>query len=443
MKKSIITLSAMLSLMSLGVKAQTTPKDSVEVNLGKALEIALTDNADIRVADKTIQTKRYAKKETISGLFPTISASASGTKNIEVATIVTSMGAFKMGQPFNYSLTGTAAMPLVAPQLWKSIQLNEEQVQLAVEEARASKVNTVASVRQGYYSLLLARDSYNALLATQRTAERNQKDTEMKYKVGSASEYDKLQADVQVAAIKPNVLQAQNGVKLAEMNLKVLMGVNVDEPIRFSGELKDFEQDLFSDLMNLKSNVGLEDNTALKQMDINRRILKMSETINRLGYIPTLALAFQAGWSSMPTEFNPFNATYFGSASINLSFSWTLFDGMQKYMKSKQNKLSLESLDIQRENVVRQLELAVNSSLNTIETSAEQVVSNKESVLSAEKAYSIATKRYEVGSGTMLEVTSSEQSLIMAKLQYLQSIYDFLNGRAELEKTLGKIVTDK
>lgn len=442
MKKSII-LSAMLSLMPSGLMAQTTAQDSVEVDLGKALEIALTDNADIRVADKTIQTKRYAKKETITGLFPTISASASGTKNIEVATIVTSMGAFKMGQPYNYSLTGTAAMPLVAPQLWKSIQLNEEQVKLAVEESRASKVNTVASVRQGYYSLLLARDSYNALLATQRTAERNQKDTELKYKVGSASEYDKLQADVQLAAIKPNVLQAQNGVKLAEMNLKVLMGVNVDEPIRFAGQLSDFEQDLFDDLMKLKSNTGLEDNTALKQMDINRRILKMSETINRLGYIPTLALSFQAGWSSMPTDFNPFNATYFGSASVNLSFSWTLFDGMQKYMKSKQNKLSLESLDIQRENVVRQLELAVNSSLNTIETSAEQVVSNKESVLSAEKAYSIASKRYEIGSGTMLEVTSSESSLIMAKLQYLQSIYDFLNGRAELEKTLGKIVTDK
>lgn len=443
MKKSIITLSALLSLMSLGAKAQTTPKDTVEVNLGKALEIALTDNAEVRVADKTIQTKRYAKKETITGLFPTISVSAAGTKNLEVATIVTSMGAFKMGQPYNYSLTSSAAMPLVAPQLWKSIQLNEEQVKLAVEEARASKVNTVASVRQGYYSLLLARDSYNALLATQRTAERNQKDTELKFKVGSASEYDKLQADVQVAAIKPNVLQAQNGVKLAEMNLKVLMGIDVDEPIRFTGELKDFEQDLFADLMNLKSNTSLEDNTALKQMDINRRILKMSETINRLGYIPTLALAFQAGWSSMPTEFNPFKATYFGSASLNLSFSWTLFDGMQKYMKSRQNQLALESLDIQRENVVRQLELAINSSLNTIETSAEQVVSNKESVLSAEKAYSIATKRYEVGSGTMLEVTSSEQSLIMAKLQYLQSIYDFLNGRAELEKTLGKIVTDK
>lgn len=443
MKKLIITLSAVLSLMSLGAAAQTTPKDTVEVDLGKALEIALTDNADIRVADKTIQTKRYAKWETITGLFPTISANAAGTKNIEVATVVTSMGPFKMGQPFNYSLTGNASMPLVAPQLWKTISLNEQQVQLAVEEARASKVNTVASIRTAYYRLLLARDSYNALLATQRTAERNQKDTEMRFKVGSASEFDKLQADVQLAAIKPNVLEAQNGVKLAEMSMKVLMGIDVDEPIRFTGELKDFEQDLFDDLMKLKDNTSLEDNTALKQMDINRRILKLSETINRLGYIPTLAIAFQAGWSSMPTGFNPFKATYYGSANVSLSFSWTLFDGMKKYMKTRQNKLALESLDIQRENVMRQLELAVNSSLNTIETSAEQVVSNKESVLSAEKAYSIATKRYEIGSGTMLEVTSSESSLIMAKLQYLQSIYDFLNGRAELEKTLGKIVTDK
>ena len=433
----------MLSLIGL-TTAQAQTADSVEVNLDKVLEIALSDNADIQVANKTIELKKYAKKETITGLFPTISVSATGTKNIVVATMAMAMGdqviKVQMGRPYNYALTATAAVPLVAPQLWKSIEVSEEQVQLAIEQARGSKVNTIAQVKNAYYSLLLARDSYQALLAGYRTAERNAEDTKKKFELGSVSEYDKLTADVQLESIKPNLLQAQNGIKLAEMQLKVLMGIDVNEPMKFTGELKDYEEGLFADLMQLKSDTNLEDNTNVRQLEIQERMLRLSEKINRLGYLPTLALAFQTGYSAMPSEFNPFKAPYYGSASINLSFSWTLFDGMAKYMKSKQNKFQLENLDIQKENLMRQLELSVTSSLNNIETAAEQVVSNKENVYSAERAYNISEKRYEVGSGTMLELNSSESNLLNARLQYVQSIYNFLSNRATLEQTLGKVV---
>ncbi len=441
MKRLFIGMFSLLGLTA--VQAQTP--DSVEVNLDKVLEIALSDNADIQVANKTIELKKYAKKETISGLFPTVSVSATGTKNIIVATMAMAMGdqviKVQMGRPYNYTLTATAAVPLVAPQLWKSIEVSEEQVQLAIEQARGSKVNTIAQVKNAYYSLMLARDSYQALLAGYRTAERNAEETKKKFELGSVSEYDKLTADVQLESIKPNLLQAQNGIKLAEMQLKVLMGIDVNEPMKFTGELKDYEEGLFADLMSLKNDTKLEDNTNVRQLEIQERMLRLSEKINRLGYLPTLALAFQSGYSAMPSEFNPFKAPYYGSASVNLSFSWTLFDGLSKYMKSKQNKFQLENLDIQKENLLRQLELSVTSSLNNIETAAEQVVSTKENVYSAERAYNISEKRYEIGSGTMLELNSSESNLLNARLQYVQSIYNFLSNRATLEQTLGKVVT--
>ena len=435
-----------LSLIGMAAYAQA-PADSVELNLDKVLEIALSDNPDIQVADRTIEIKKYAKKESISGLFPSVSASAAATKNVKVATMAMAMGdqviKVQMGRPYNYSLTATAALPLVAPQLWKSIELSEEQVQLAVEQARESKINTVASVKNAYYQLLLARDSYKALLAGYHTAERNAEDTKHKFELGSVSEYDKLTADVQLAKLKPNMLAAENGIKLAEMQLKVLMGVDVNEPMKFVGQLSDYEEGLFGDLMNLRADTALTDNSTLRQLDYNERILRMSEKINRLGYLPTLALAFQAGYSAMPSEFNPFKAPFYGSESISLSFSWTIFDGLQKYMKTKQNKLQLENLELQKESILRQLELAVTSSLNNITTAAEQVVSNKENVYSAERAYNISEKRYAVGSGTMLELNSSESNLLSARLQYVQSIYDFLSNRVALEKTLGKVVTDK
>ena len=449
MKKLTIALGALLAVgaMMPCVASAQAQGDTVTLDLDKVLEIALSDNPDIQVADRTIQIQKYAKKETIAGLFPQVDLTAQGVKNLKVATMVMNMGGqtitVHMGQPYNYQATAQAAMPLIAPQLWKAISLNEEQVKLAVEQARESKINTIAAVKNAYYSLLLARESYEALLAGYKTAQRNADDTKKSFEVGTASEYDKLTADVQLAGIQPNLLAAQNGIKLAEMQLKVLMGVDVNEPMRFAGLLEDYEEGLFADLMNLKTDTDLEDNSAIRQLDMNARILRLSEKMNKLGYLPTLAIAITGGYTAMPQEFNPFKATYFGSSTLVLSFSWTLFDGLSKYMKTKQNKLTLENLEQQRENALRQLELSVAASLNTIETAAEQVVSNKENVYAAERAFMISEKRYEVGSGTMLERNSSESNLLQARLQYVQSIYDFLSGRAQLEQTLGKVVTDK
>ena len=66
--------------------------------------------------------------------------------------------------------------------------------------------------------------------------------------------------------------------------------------------------------------------------------------------------------------------------------------------------------------------------------------SNKESVAQAQKAFHISQKRYDVGSGTLLEMNSSETALTQARLQYAQSIYDYLAARTTLEATLGRTV---
>ena len=156
-----------MGVLALGMfmpKQAKAQSDSVSLNLDKVLEIALSDNPDIQVANKTIQIQKYAKKETITGLFPTASVTAAEVKNLKVGTVVMKMPGqepmkIQMGRPYNTSLQGTIALPLVVPQLWKSIELNEEQVKLAVEQARSSKVSTISQVKKAYYSVLLTRDS--------------------------------------------------------------------------------------------------------------------------------------------------------------------------------------------------------------------------------------------------------------------------------------------
>ena len=94
MKKVFIVLGALLAavLMMPQQASAQEQKDTVALDLDKILEIALSDNPDIQVADRTIQIQKYAKKETITGLFPKVDLTAQGVKNLKVATMVMNMG---------------------------------------------------------------------------------------------------------------------------------------------------------------------------------------------------------------------------------------------------------------------------------------------------------------------------------------------------------------
>ena len=139
----VLSVGMLMAACNLTNPVKGQSQDSISMNLDNVLEVALSDNPDIQVANRTIEIKKYAKWETITGLFPSFSVTASATRNLEVATIVTSMGKFKMGQPYNYSLTGAVSVPLVAPQLWKTLEISKTSVELALEQARSSKISTI------------------------------------------------------------------------------------------------------------------------------------------------------------------------------------------------------------------------------------------------------------------------------------------------------------
>lgn len=433
----VLSVGMLMAACNLTNPVKGQSQDSISMNLDNVLTIALSDNPDIQVANRTIEIKKYAKKETMTGLFPTVDFTLAGMKGVIIPEANLGGMKIKMGTEKSYTWSGTATLPLVVPQLWESLKISQRSVELAVEQARSSKISTLSAVKKAFFQLLLARDSYEVLKNSYDLAEENLSLTRNGYKFDRVAEFDTLSAYVQKVSIEPNMLSMKNTLALAEMQLKVLMGVDVNEPIRFEGHLKDYEEKLFSDLMLLKEEDGVDQNSQLVQIDLQKQQLVLSERLNKLGYIPTVALQF-----SMNRNYSGFMG-YATTANLTLALNWTIFDGLSKYMKTKQNKLNIQNLEQQREYIKQQLEMSIASSLNTIETAAEQVVANKSSIYASERAYEISAKRYEIGSGTQLELSNSANTLQQNKLNYVQAIYNFVSAQASLEETLGKIVTDK
>ena len=429
--KPVLAL-ALLAMMATGAKAQ----DTLRITLQEAIQIALSENPTIKVADQEIQLKKEANREVIWGLLPDVSLVGNFNHTIEKQSFAIMGQVMRVGTMNNASGGLTASLPVFAPALYQSMSLTKTDVKLAMEKARSSRLDMVNQVTKAFYQLLLAQDGYLVLQKSYKQSEDNFNIVDAKFKQGKVSEYDKISAEVQMRSLKPSVVSAGNGVNLAMLQLKVLLGMESNMPVTVVGNLKDYEMAMFTRQAQPQPADIIAGNTTLRQLDLNYDMLKKNLKLKYTNFMPTLALSFQYMYTSMSENWKIGDYKWNPYSTIGLSLSIPLFKG-GNYSQVKQAKLQMKQLDQTRINTERQLKMQAQSYLDNMAASSEQVVSNKEAVLQAEKGRTIAEKRYEVGRGTILELNSSEVALTQAQLTYNQSIYDYLVAKAVLDLVMG------
>lgn len=425
-------MMAALALCTLGATAQETLK----LTLDKAIEIALSDNPTIEVAEQTVELKKISDKETVLGLLPEASLAGSYTRTIKKQTMVMMGQKIEIGIPNQYQGGLSVSLPVFAPTLYKSMKLTKSDVALAVEQARASKQDLVNQVTKAFYQMLLAQDSYTVLEKSYAQSEANFNIVKAKFEQGRVSEYDKISAEVQMRNLQPSVISARNAVELSRLQLVVLMNIEPETKFELDGNLADYEESVFAGILTADSN-SLKNNTSLLQMDMNTRMLQQTLSLNKQNFAPIVALQFNYMYTCMTDNFKFKEYEWNPYSNISLSVSVPLFK-YSNFSAMKKTNIQIAQLMKNRDYTARQLAMQQQSYLNSMAASAEQVSSNKEAIAQAQKGRDIAEKLYEVGRGTVLELNSAEVALTQARLTYTQSIYDYLTAKADLDKLQGK-----
>ena len=438
-KKMLLTAMALCAFGFAKAQTEQTAQNTLTLTLDKALEIAMDENPTIKVAAEEIALKKVASKEAWQSLLPEASLNGSLDHTIKAAEMKLNDMSFKMGQDgTNTANAGLSInLPLFAPAVYRAMSMTKTDIELAVEKSRASELDLINQVTKAYYQLMLAQDSYEVLQGSYKLAEDNFNVVNAKYQQGAVSEFDKISAEVQMRSIKPNVISAANAVTLAKLQLKVLMGITADVDIKTDDNLTNYESMLFANQLK-EEDMSLDNNTTMKQFELNMKLLEKNVKSLRTNFIPTLSMSFSYQYQSLYNpNINFFDYTWSNSSSLMFNLSIPLYRA-SNFTKVKSARIQMRQLDWNRIDTERKLNMQVVSYRNNMTASSEQVVSNKENVMQAEKAVQIAGKRYEVGKGTVLELNSSQVSLTQAQLTYNQSIYDYLTAKADLDQVLGK-----
>ena len=407
----------------------------LQLTLDQALEIALSENASIKIADMTVEKTGYAKKGSYASLYPNISVSGSYQRTLQKQVMVMDMGGqtmeIKVGRDNNISTSATASMPLVNASLWESLKLSGMDVEMAVEQARSSKIGMVKQVKQAFFAVLLAEKSLDVVSEVYENARKNYEKTEQRFNVGKASEVERLRAQVTMMTAEPNVSSAENAVLLATWQLKAVMGIALDTEIEVVGDLNDYTEQMLTPYV---SEDDLSGNSSLLQLDIQDRMLESTIRMQKKQYIPTLAASINYNYSAMGNE----TLTWHPSSSAALSLSIPVFDGLQKHYNIKQSKVARNMLALQREDTERNLRIAIRNYNDQMALCIKNYESANATVEIAQKSYDISEKMYEVGKATQVELNDAQVSLLQAQLTQAQAIYNFMVTKASLDELLGK-----
>ncbi|MDD6165083.1 MAG: TolC family protein [Bacteroidales bacterium] len=422
-------------------------KDSVlNLDLATALKIAHDNNPTIKIAELEIQRVDYSKKEALGNLLPSLSASGQYTNNImkSVMFMPESFSQMMGGQKYmeigyknSYTGSISAGLPLVNFSLWEQIKSKQCEIDLILEQARASKIDMTKQVKDAYFAVLLAKNSLKVLERSINNAKETLKSTEAGFEQGVVSEYDLIRAKVQVNNLNPSYIAAKNGLELAVLQLKMILSLPQEQEIVFLENLEDFSDRIVS-VTDAESERAVNNNSELRQLNLNIMSLQHNLKMVNSQHLPSLSAFGQYTYQTQAEDFRFSEYNWVGSAAVGLQLSIPIFNGRTVVNKAKQLKISLQELQLQKQYASDGIDLQIQSAINNMKAAQEQLSVNKDAISQAERGYEIAKVRYQTGSGTILELNDSELSMTQANLNYQQSLYDFLTAQTNLEKVLGR-----
>ncbi len=440
----VMSCTALFLLLLAAVAVYSYAAESL--TLQQAIETALRSNPGLKAADAQIAAADAGVLKSASGFLPKVTLSetwsrsdnplmALGAKLNQELVSPADFSPAVMNNPeplSNYNTRLSVMQPVFNG---GREYIGRTQAALArdasVQDRERTRQETIYTVVKAYYGLLLAREYHKVALQSQETSQANVTLAEARFKAGAVLQSDFLRARVQLAEVREMLTRSENGIKLAEANLAFSLGAPQGTEYELEGALE-------VQPTPIDVNAAVDEATGkrpdLISMDLNRQNAEKSVSQARTEYLPNLNLMGQMDWNS-----DQFAGSSAKSWAVMAVLQWNLFDGLVTRAKVKEALATSSRMRSLEEQTRSAIQLQVRRAFYDLSSSTDRIAATSSSVQEAEEGLRIVQKRYETGMTTFVDVLGAESSLIRARTNALQALYDNNISLAELKLAKGTL----
>ena len=466
MKQKIpsIYFTIILSFILLFIFQFSSPAQSKVYTLDEAINIAVSNNRDIAISVMNVKKSGAAVDEAFGYALPSLDLAGSfshflqkpkmsfpdfgsllqnATYSIlfDEKVIPRDENKFKpvsnilqsFAQTNNYSTSITLTQTLFSSAVFKGIGASKIYYNLAKANLNSTVSKTVLSVQKTFYGVLLSKEVLDITRSSFDNAQANLNDVKALYKEGMVSEFDMLQAEVQVENIRPVVLQMENNLKTAKDGLKIILGLDQQEDIDVSGEFTYQPYDITNEDELITE--ALTSNYDLRTLDLKKQVDQAFVELDVSEYWPNVAAFGQYSYAGSSDNWN-FNN--YSSATVGLSLSINLWKGNRTKNAVEQSTITYEQTEQQLFQLKEYTTMSVKSKLQELKRVQSLIEVQNHTVEVAQRAYDIAKVRYREGAGSQIELQNTDLALKQARLNRIQSMYSYLVTKYELDQILGR-----
>lgn len=427
-------------------RSQSTQKpstaDTLRLSFEKAIRLALENNEDIKIAEADLGRARGTKKEATAAALPHLEFRAGYTRNLLRPVIffrdpsTDEVLQIEIGEENDYLVNLSLDQVIYAfGRVGGAIKAADYYLQSNEANLESTKRDVTLETEIAYLDALLAVEVREIAVKSLEAAQRHLDETRKKYRQQMTSRFDSIRAEVEVKNREPEVLNAENAIRLARLHLKRVIGVDRDTPMVLTDSLVfEPEEYLLDEAIEEAYRMRADIQALRLHLSMNEKIYQVAKR-NNFPYLSLVGGYTVQGQAS--GRMFPESEHFAQSLGVGLSLSFPLFDGLANRGKVEQARADVSAAQYTLQRLEKVVALALYELYDQLGAERENLESQAATVAMAEEAYRLALVRFTNGLSTSLELEDSELALTMARLNYTEAVYRYMVAKKRFEYAMG------
>lgn len=416
-------------------------QDSIPLTLNSAIDLALSKNTDIAIAEYQVNSTEFALREAKGNFLPKLNASATYYRNLDRQVIFLPEafgmggGATKLGSNNDYRASLNLAIPVFSNYNHINKKLAETRLDYQNEAARYTRQQVVNATKKSYFNYLIAQEIVEVQEIQLKNAEDILIDIDKRREQGTLTDHDLTAAKVQVAQTKSSLLEAQNNLMPLANSLKLLLDLGPRDRLRLTEPIEVIEEELVFDV---DSATILEENSVIKQLELEVELNEKQISLAKSAYYPSVEAIGNYNYQAQEDGFDVADYQWINTSLVGLQLQFSIFNGNITKNRIKQAEIGKSIAEEQKEYTSKAYQMQLQELMSNLDFASKKIAVQLESMNLTEEALLLSRKRYDFGVGTFLEVNDAILSYTQARLLWLQAISEYKIAYYDYQLLIGE-----
>lgn len=427
----IIKFFVVFTLLSTALFGQ----EAKVVSLEECIKIGIDNSKTLKISGSKIVSAKERLNEIKTAQLPTLRLNGSYSRLSPVDPF--QIGSMQISPSIlnNYSARLTLSQPLfTGNRLSSNTELTEFNSLAAETDFSKDKNQLVLDIKVAYWN-------YAKSLKVKETIEKNIvqvqsrfQDLENLYNNGLATNNEVLKVRVQLSNFEILLLDATNNIDISLYNLNNILGIPVNTKLEPKAiiELKQPGIPKLEDLIKASK----QNRSDLKSLDFRIKSGEAGITLSKAGWYPQLNFTANYLYANPNSRIFPSVEKFKGTWDLGITLSYDIWNWKLTSYQTKQAEANLEQTRIAKELTENNIDLEVSQNYKSLLSVTAKMKLTKETVEQAKENYRVTNEKYKSGLLLNSEVVDAETSLLLAEINNITTIADYLIVIARLEKSI-------